>query len=173
MIYLQVSESLLPEGFSAPEGSSQADEPAWMGQVLPVDDHLLIHAAQETLDQQGASPQADITLLISDDVQLQDLNRQFLGIDEPTDVLSFPSGEEIDPETEEEYLGDIVLSLERARAQAEAGGHSLESELQLLIVHGVLHLLGHDHAEEEERAVMWAAQAEILERLGVSDLRLE
>jgi probable rRNA maturation factor len=167
MIHLQVSESLLPEGFSLGE-----DELA-LGQVLPVDEGLLISAAQETLEQQGVSPAADITLLFSENTQLQDLNRQFLGIDEPTDVLSFPSGEEIDPETDVEYLGDIVISLEQAQAQAAAGGHSLASELQLLIVHGVLHLLGYDHADEEERAAMWAAQAEILERLGVTDLRLE
>jgi rRNA maturation RNase YbeY len=68
---------------------------------------------------------------------------------------------------ERRYLGDIIISVQRAAAQAEARGHAVEAEVQLLVIHGVLHLLGHDHAEAEEKARMWAAQSEALERIGI------
>jgi len=99
------------------------------------------------------------------------LNREYLGIDAPTDVLSFPASE-TDPETGARYIGDILISIPRARGQATAAGHPLESEVQLLVVHGVLHLLGHDHAQAEEKARMWKAQAEILESLGLGNIRI-
>jgi probable rRNA maturation factor len=92
------------------------------------------------------------------------LNRQYLGVDAPTDVLSFPVGE-VDPESEALYLGDILISYPQALAQAEAAGHPVQAELQLLVVHGTLHLLGYDHAEEDEKTLMWKAQDEILARL--------
>jgi probable rRNA maturation factor len=152
MIYLQTSETLL-----LPTGES------------PVDEALLEKAAFTTLEVSGAALESELTIVISDDAQLHALNRQFLGIDAPTDVLSFPSGD-TDPDSDAVYLGDIIISLQRAQTQASAGDHPLEHELQLLVVHGVLHLLGHDHAEEEEKAAMWAAQTRALEALGV-DLR--
>ena len=128
---------------------------------------LLEGAARLTLDLSGA-PDADLTLVLTDDAEIQALNRDFLGKDAPTDVLSFSAGEEADPETGRGYLGDVVISLERAAEQATTGGHAVETEVQLLVIHGVLHLLGHDHAGAEEKARMWAAQAEALERLGIS-----
>jgi probable rRNA maturation factor len=76
----------------------------------------------------------------------------------------------MDPETSVPYLGDVVISVPRAAAQAREAGHSLEAEAQLLVIHGVLHLLGHDHAEAQEKDRMWAAQAEILERLGLGGI---
>ncbi len=103
----------------------------------------------------------DLSVVFSGDDEIQALNRQYLDNDAPTDVLSFPA-DEIDPETGDRYLGDIILSVPQARRQAEAGGHPLAAELELLVVHGVLHLSGHDHAEEEEKARMWEAQREIL-----------
>ncbi|MCS7010925.1 MAG: rRNA maturation RNase YbeY, partial [Anaerolineales bacterium] len=109
----------------------------------------------------------DLTVVLTDDREIRTLNRDFLGIDAPTDVLSFPA-DETDPETGRRYLGDVVISLQRAQQQATEGGHSLEDEVQLLVVHGVLHLLGYDHAEEEEKAHMWKLQTEILNILGVS-----
>jgi len=126
---------------------------------------LLERAAAATLRQQ-AVPEADLTLVLTGDARLQALNREFLHKDAPTDVLSFPA-DETDPETGRRYLGDVVISVLRAETQALAGGHSLEQEVQLLVVHGVLHLLGHDHAGAEEKARMWAAQAEVLESLGI------
>lgn len=149
MISIQIADSIQPAGG-----------------LPPVDVRLLEQAAEQTLALAGADPSAGLSLVISDDAQLHELNRQFLGIDAPTDVLSFPDGD-LDPETGAVYLGDILISLPRAAAQAAAGGHPLAEELQLLVVHGVLHLLGHDHAEEDQKAAMWAAQAQVLERLGV------
>ncbi|HVM72905.1 MAG TPA: rRNA maturation RNase YbeY [Anaerolineales bacterium] len=133
-------------------------------QTFPTD--LLERAARAALDLSGV-PDADLTIALVDDVRIQALSRDFLAHDAPTDVLSFPA-DEPDPETGRRYLGDVVISLARAEQQARERGHALESEMQLLVVHGVLHLLGHDHAEAGEKARMWAAQAEALERLGVS-----
>ena len=123
-------------------------------------------AAQAALDLHAALD-ADLTLVLTGDERLQALNREYLGRDRPTDVLSFPAGE-TDPETGRRYLGDVLISVPRAVEQAAARGHALESELQLLVVHGVLHLLGHDHAQADEKARMWAVQAEILQGLGLS-----
>lgn len=131
---------------------------------------LLERAARETLKQQSM-PEGDITIVLTDDDQLRELNRDYLGIDAPTDVLSFPASES-DPETGARYLGDILISIPRAAEQAKAAGHSVEDEAQLLVVHGTLHLLGHDHAEADEKARMWAAQAEVLKRLGLSGIKI-
>ena len=89
----------------------------------------------------------------------------------PTDVLSFPASE-TDPDTGASYIGDILISIPRAQAQADAAGHPLEAEVQLLVVHGVLHLLGYDHADAEEKALMWKAQAEILTGLGLGTIQI-
>lgn len=134
------------------------------------DSDLLIEAARETLRQAGSPVESDLTIVITDDHQLQALNRQFLGIDAPTDVLSFPT-HEADPETGDVYLGDILISYPQAIVQSHAGGHSIQDELQLLVVHGVLHLLGYDHAQDAERERMWAVQADTLQYLGCSILR--
>lgn len=131
----------------------------------PIDRKLLERAAVETLQLHDAEPLSELTLVLTDDIHIKELNRQFLGISEPTDVLAFPS-EEIDPDTETLYLGDVVISTQRALVQAADGGHSIESEIQLLTVHGVLHLLGYDHIESEEKAIMWEVQAKILHNLG-------
>jgi probable rRNA maturation factor len=87
-----------------------------------------------------------------------------MGIDAPTDVLSFPA-DLVDPDTRRRYLGDVIISLPRAEAQASENGQSLQDEVLLLAVHGVLHLLGHDHAEPEEKERMWAAQEAVLSHL--------
>lgn len=132
---------------------------------------LVEKTAQTALAHQSAPPEADLTIVLGDDAQLQELNLQWMGIDAPTDVLSFPS-EETDPETGSRYLGDILISIETATRQAAAAGHPAAAEIQLLIVHGVLHLLGHDHAEAQEKARMWQAQAEILAQLGLENLQV-
>jgi probable rRNA maturation factor len=135
--------------------------------ALSIDSAILQRArlelsVQETLRLVGASPESGITILISDDDQLRQLNCQFLGIDEPTDVLSFPAGY-VDPDTNTTYLGDVIISYQRATQQATEAGHPAEDELRLLAVHGTLHLLGYDHATLEDEAKMWKAQADILE----------
>ena len=131
---------------------------------------LIERAAQAALTHRSAD--GDLTVVLTDDARLQTLNRDYLGIDAPTDVLSFPASE-TDPETGARYLGDIIISIPRAEAQAKSAGHPLEAEVQLLVVHGVLHLLGHDHAEAEEKTKMWKAQAEVLERLGLSGIQIQ
>lgn len=127
---------------------------------------ILQRAAELTLLQQSQPAGSELTIVLTDDRQLHNLNREYLGVDAPTDVLSFPAGE-TDPDTAMPYLGDILISYERAVQQAQAAGHPVEAELQLLVVHGVLHLLGHDHAETDEKQRMWAAQADVLQQLGV------
>ena len=133
---------------------------------------LLERAARFTLDLEPDSADADMTIVLTDDAQLHELNREYLSVDAPTDVLSFPAAE-TDPETGAQYLGDIVISIPRAMLQAQAGGHPLEAEVQLLVVHGTLHLLGHDHAEAEEKTRMWQAQAEVMSRLGLSYVKIQ
>ncbi len=134
------------------------------GENFPVE--LSEQAARSTLEHAGAA-EADLTIVLGDDVKIRALNKEFLDNDAATDVLSFPAGE-IDPATGRLYLGDVIVSLERAGEQARERGHSLDDEVQLLVVHGVLHLIGHDHAGAEEKERMWAAQAEILVSLGIS-----
>ena len=132
-----------------------------------VDGALIERAALAALAHEAA--QGDLSVVMGDDEKLQQLNRDYLGIDAATDVLSFPASE-TDPESGERYLGDILISAPRAAQQAEAAGHPLEAEVQLLVVHGVLHLLGHDHAGAAEKARMWAAQSEILRSLGLGNI---
>ena len=132
---------------------------------------LLERATNAALEHQAESPDSELTIVLTDDARLKELNRDYLGIDAPTDVLSFPASE-TDPETGARYIGDILISIPRAKSQATTAGHPLEAEVQLLVVHGVLHLLGHNHADAEEKARMWKAQAEILERLGLGDIQI-
>jgi probable rRNA maturation factor len=127
---------------------------------------LLRQAAQATLDQQRLKRHVELTIVITGNAQLRSLNRAFREVDAPTDVLSFATDEQPRPDTI--YLGDVIISYPKAREQARAGGHPVEAELQLLVVHGVLHLLGHDHYTEAERNVMWQAQAAVLKKLGAA-----
>jgi len=138
---------------------------------FPFPETLIERAVQAALAYESQSPDSELSIVLTDDARLQELNRDYLGIDSPTDVLSFPASE-TDPETGAHYIGDILLSIPRAREQANAAGHPLESEVQLLVVHGVLHLLGHDHAQADEKARMWKAQAGILERLGLGQIQI-
>ena len=129
---------------------------------------LLRVAARAALAHQGAPSPAELSIVVAGDAYLRRLNKQFRGMDAPTDVLSFPSEDGMKPSRHQalpRYLGDIAISYPRAWAQAAAAGHPVTHELRLLAVHGVLHLLGHDHARPVERARMWQAQAAILEEL--------
>jgi probable rRNA maturation factor len=132
---------------------------------------LAENAASAALKHQAAPVEAELTIVLTNDAQLHELNLEWMEVDAPTDVLSFPS-DEIDPESENRYLGDILISVERAAEQAKAAGHAVEAEVQLLVIHGVLHLLGHDHAAADEKARMWQAQAEILGQLGLGDIQV-
>lgn len=138
---------------------------------FPFSEDLLRRAASAALLHQSETLDSELTIVLTGDTRLHELNRDYLGVDAPTDVLSFPASE-TDPETGARYIGDILISVPRAQAQADAGGYPLESEVQLLAVHGVLHLLGHDHARAKEKARMWKAQAEILEGLGLGQIQI-
>jgi probable rRNA maturation factor len=137
----------------------------------PFSETLLEEAALAALRHENQSSDAELSIILTNDAKLHELNLNYLGVDAPTDVLSFPASE-TDPETGASYIGDILISMPRAQAQAEAVGHPLEAEVQLLVVHGILHLLGHDHAEPEDKARMWKAQAEILEHLGLGNIHI-
>ena len=111
-------------------------------------------------------------MTLTDDAYIQTLNQQYRQMDRPTDVLSFALNEGVEPEIaggpDINVLGDIVLSVERAKAQAAEYGHSLRREIAFLTVHGMLHLLGYDHIEEAERQKMEQEQKMVMEALGIS-----
>jgi len=133
---------------------------------------LLVQAVAATLAHQEAGS-LEVTLVIGGDSLLQQLNREYRDVDAPTDVLSFGARDGTDagspfvtaPEAQA-YLGDVIISFPTAARQAAAAGQPVARELCLLAVHGVLHLLGYDHATPEERAAMWAIQGTVLAGLG-------
>jgi probable rRNA maturation factor len=132
-----------------------------------VNETLINSAAAAALEHQSISPEeVDLSVVIEDNASLQELNRDYRDLDAPTDVLSFSLNEK-DPETNQLYLGDVIISYQKALEQAEKAGHTVMAELELLTVHGILHLLGHDHAEPQEKEKMWAAQENILRSLKV------
>ena len=110
------------------------------------------------------SVEGDVVVLLADDEAVQDLNKRFRDKDRPTNVLSFPAAESAFP-----HLGDVVLGLEYCVEEAKAQGKTLKDHLSHLVVHGVLHLLGRDHVEDEEAEQMEAEEREILARLGIAD----
>jgi probable rRNA maturation factor len=146
----------------------QVEEPFGAG----VSPDRLKTVAEVTLEAEGRDT-GELTLVITDDEAIRVLNRVHLGIDAPTDVLSF-SGESPDfvsPPSVDKYLGDVVIAYPQAKRQSSAAGHPLEAELTLLVVHGVLHLLGYDHVRSEDKAVMWKRQGEILSQLGLAHVQ--
>ena len=126
----------------------------------------LAQAAKATLAAISSKEKGDITLVLSNDAQIRSLNHQFRGIDSPTDVLSF-NIDEFNPQSGRKYLGDVIISIERAEEQARSAAHPLTAELALLTVHGILHLCGYDHEQPADRAQMWALQKAILSSLGI------
>jgi len=106
-------------------------------------------------------PESEVTIVLDSNKKLKELNNSYLGIDEITDVLSFYSGES-NPETGNIYLGDIVISLEKAADQAKDKSHSIEFEVLTLIVHGILHLLDYDHLTKRDAKIMFEKQDDIL-----------
>lgn len=145
--------------------------------VIPVTKELrtlIKRSCSETLFEEGYKGNFEVSVTLIDNEGIRRINKEYRGIDRATDVLSFPmteDGEEftVDPETNCSNLGDIVLSLEKAAAQAEEYGHSFEREVAFLTVHSMLHLLGYDHerSEEEERE-MFGKQDIVLEAMGLS-----
>ncbi len=134
---------------------------------------VLERAAAATLAAEGAAQGAALAVLLVDDAEMQALNRQYRDADAPTDVLAFAAQEGepliLAPDAPHE-LGDVLISLDTARRQAEALGHPLEAELALLTIHGCLHLLGHDHDLPEAQERMWSRQGAILATCGYPDV---
>ena len=116
---------------------------------------------------------AEVSVTITNDEKIHELNLQYRNIDRPTDVLSFALRESDEPEIifdvdQPEMLGDIVISIDRAKEQAVEYNHSLRREVTFLTVHGILHLLGYDHIEENDRLEMEAEQKFLMDQLGIS-----
>lgn len=151
---------------------------------LPLETKELAEEVIEAaLDYERCPYEATVSLLLTMNNEIQEMNRNFREIDRATDVLSFPmiayeeagtfdfleeDDSAFDPESGELVLGDIVISKERVIAQSEEYGHSIRREYAFLIAHSMLHLMGYDHMEEEERAVMEQKQRDILEQLGIT-----
>ena len=131
---------------------------------LPDGTRALIRAAvAATLTEENFARPAEVSVTLVDDGRIRELNRDFRQIDRATDVLSFPLGEGVydeDPATGLAQLGDVVLSLEHAVAQAKEYGHSVKREVGYLTVHSVLHLLGYDHVGDPAEAADMRAREE-------------
>ena len=123
----------------------------------------------ECLDYEGYDDDYEVSLSFVDNKEIHELNKQFRGIDRPTDVLSFPMlSDDFDIELEEESLGDIVISLERAFEQSKEYNHSFEREVCFLVCHSTFHLLGYDHDTEENTKQMREKEEYILNKLNIT-----
>lgn len=112
----------------------------------------------------------EISVTFVDLDEIHELNKQYRGVDKPTDVLSFPQFDDLEeeiPEVCEICLGDVVICEQKAREQAEEFGHSFERELVYLFTHSVLHLLGYDHMEDDEKKAMREREEEIMKQIGL------
>ena len=152
--------------------------------TLPLDCEKTGRVAVETaLDILGCPYEAEVSLLLTTNEEIHRMNLEFRDVDRPTDVLSFPmipfktpadysviEGDDsyFDLDTDELILGDVMISVDKVYAQAEEYGHSTEREFSFLFAHSMLHLLGYDHMEPDEAAVMEAKQAKALEDLGIT-----
>jgi len=141
---------------------------------IDVDEAALAAVARYSLDQLRIHPLAELSVLIVDEQTMTELHERWMGEPGPTDVLSFPMDElrpphmggnragDPQPDGNPGLLGDVVLCPQVAAEQAVKAGHSTQDELELLTVHGILHLLGYDHAEPEEHATMFGLQEQLL-----------
>ena len=141
-------------------------------EVIDESDHALDVQGLSTLsrfvmDKMRVHPQAELCIKAVDEATIAGLNEKWMEKEGPTDVLAFPMDELrpglVNEELEEGMLGDLVLCPAVAERQAVAAGHSTDAEIELLTVHGILHLLGYDHAEPEEHKEMFGLQAQLLD----------
>jgi probable rRNA maturation factor len=142
---------------------------------IPVDEAAVQRLVTFGLDLLHVHPDADVAILFVDEAAMEQLHVQWMDEPGPTDVLSFPM-DELRPGTEDQptpagLLGDIVLCPQVAQAQAETAGHGVMDELLLLTTHGLLHLLGFDHAEPDEEKEMFGIQRDILVGFTMSERR--
>ena len=131
-----------------------------------------VTTAAETVGRLYGVENGEVSVTLTDNEYIHKLNKEYRGIDRPTDVLSFALNESEEPEVDDgpdiNVLGDLVISVERAREQAADYGHSVRREVAFLTVHGMLHLLGYDHIEDEDREEMEAEQRTVMNALGIS-----
>ena len=131
-----------------------------------------VRAAAEKVGELYGVENGEVSVTLTNNDYIHQLNRKYRQIDRPTDVLSFALNESEEPDIENgpdiDVLGDIILSVERAEEQAADYGHSLRREIAFLTVHGMLHLLGYDHMEEADRLEMEKEQRYVMEQLGIS-----
>ena len=124
--------------------------------------------ARRTLDSEGVVPPAEVSVVITDDAQVHELNRSYRGVDAPTDVLSFGLGDDdgdfVSPPGSARQLGEVIISYPTASRQAEQARHGIDEELAHLLVHGLLHLLGYDHESPKEARAMRAREESLLGR---------
>jgi probable rRNA maturation factor len=137
-----------------------------------VGEQNLVELATHVLGEMGINPLAELSIVVVDERTMAELHEKWMGEPGPTDVLAFPMDElrpgggargDADTATDPALLGDVVLCPPVAVRQAEEAGHSAQEELELLCTHGILHLLGYDHAEPEEHKEMFGLQARLLE----------
>ena len=141
-------------------------------ETLSVEENLLaeILRAADVVGEVYGVENSELSVTLTDDEHIHSLNKKFRGVDRATDVLSFAFRESDEPEVigaDFEILGDVIISLERAAAQAQEFGHSFLREVIFLEVHGLLHLLGYDHVDDDERREMESEQKFIMTRLGI------
>lgn len=144
---------------------------------------IMTNAINEALDYESCPYEAEVNCILTNNEEIQAINEEYRGINNPTDVLSFPMieysipsdftgledyGDNFNPDSGELILGDIVISVEKIMEQAEKYGHSIERELAFLTAHSMLHLFGYDHMVDEERIIMEKKQEEILSSLGLT-----
>ena len=140
---------------------------------LPTGTRQLIRkACYATLENEGIYEHAEVDVTIVDDCEIKKINAEFRNIDSSTDVLSFPLGIEgdydVNPENDRLMLGDVIISAEHAKAQADFFGHSLDREIAYLTVHSVFHLLGYDHVDEgENKRIMRKKEEDALSIIGL------
>lgn len=153
----------------------------WIIEEVPGFDGLAHRSAKTALECEHITTEVEVSLLVVDNKEIQQINQEQRDKDEPTDVLSFPMidytlsddvQEAIEealpnPDSDLVYLGDIVISWEKVLEQSEAYGHSVEREFSFLIVHSMLHLLGYDHMDEEEEQEMIQHQKVIMDAIGI------
>jgi probable rRNA maturation factor len=134
-----------------------------------IDEATLAALARFVMDRMKVNPLAELSVMLVDPAAMEELHVRYLGEDGPTDVLAFPQDDAMDPSAPDSgeddptlLLGDVVLCPDVARRQAAKAGHPVEREMHLLCTHGILHLLGYDHAEPEEERRMWDVQSRLL-----------
>jgi probable rRNA maturation factor len=143
---------------------------------------IITKVVEKSLDMEECPYEVELNVILTDNKEIQEINKNYREMDKPTDVLSFPminyenpadftkveeDDDNFNPETGELLLGDIIISVEKVLEQAEEFGHSKERELAFLTAHSMMHLFGYDHMEEDERITMEEKQTNVLQELGI------